>query len=368
MPSEITTKADFSDIRYAQCWEDADIIIDALDIQPSDICLSIASAGDNTLAMLSRSPKKVIAVDLNPAQIACLELKVAAYRELNHTELLMLIGSITADAGDRIQLYHRCSTQLSPNTRQFWDSRPAIIAQGIGRAGKFERYLALFRDKILPLIHNHEKIRDALTNKSPVQRLAFYDEQWNNWQWRLCFRLFFSRFLLGRLGRDPSFFDYVQDSIAEHLLQRTRYAMTTLNPSENPYLQWIATGQHLTALPCTLRLENFDKIRDNLDRLEWHCIALEDFVETIDDNYFDKFNLSNIFEYMSVENYYKLLKQLVRVGKSGGRLAYCNLLTKRCSGENMNNLLESLTDVTQRLYQQDKAFFYSAFVVEKIIK
>ncbi|WYL96576.1 MAG: DUF3419 family protein [Gloeotrichia echinulata IR180] len=367
MPSEITAKADFSDIRYAQCWEDTDILIEALDIQSSDVCLSIASAGDNTLAMLSRNPKKVIAVDLNPAQIACLELKVAAYRELNHTELLMLIGSIVADGRDRIQLYHRCCSQLSPNTKQFWDSRPAIIAQGIGRAGKFERYLALFSDRVLPLIHNRQKISDALVNKAPSQRLAFYEEEWNNWRWRLCFKLFFSRFLLGRLGRDPSFFDYVQDnSIAKHLLQRTRYAMTILNPSENPYLQWIATGQHLKALPCAFRLENFDKIRDNLDRLEWYCIAIEDFIETIDDNYFDKFNLSNIFEYMSVENYYKLLKQLVRVGKSGGRLAYWNLLTKRCSNQNTHFLLKPLDDIAQRLYQQDKAFFYSNFIVEEI--
>jgi S-adenosylmethionine-diacylglycerol 3-amino-3-carboxypropyl transferase len=367
MPSEITTKADFSEIRYAQCWEDADILLDALDIQPNDVCLSIASAGDNTLAMLSQNPKKVIAVDLNPAQIACLELRVAAYRELNHTELLMLIGSTFADNRDRIQLYNRCYSHLSPNTKQFWDSRQTIIAQGIGRAGKFERYLALFRDRILPLIHNQGKIRDALTDKISAQRLSFYHEQWNNWQWQLCFRLFFSRFLLGRLGRDPSFFDYVQDSISEHLLQRTRYAMTILNPSENPYLQWIATGQHLTALPYALRLENFDKIRDNLNRLEWHCIALEDFVETIDDNFFDKFNLSNIFEYMSVENYFNLLKQLVRVGKSGGRLAYCNLLTKRDSSANPKILLKPLADITKRLYQQDKAFFYSAFVLEEII-
>lgn len=59
-------------------------------VQPSDICLSIASAGDNALALLSRGPKKVIALDLNPAQLACLELRVAAFRRLNHPELLEL--------------------------------------------------------------------------------------------------------------------------------------------------------------------------------------------------------------------------------------------------------------------------------------
>ena len=87
--SDLTTTADFSStLRYAQCWEDADILLEALDIQPGDRCLSIASAGDNTLSMLASHPGRVIAVDLNPAQLAALELRVAAYRTLSHAELI----------------------------------------------------------------------------------------------------------------------------------------------------------------------------------------------------------------------------------------------------------------------------------------
>jgi S-adenosylmethionine-diacylglycerol 3-amino-3-carboxypropyl transferase len=51
--SEIAAHVDFPHIRYGQCWEDADILLTALDIQPGDVCLSIASAGDNTLALLT---------------------------------------------------------------------------------------------------------------------------------------------------------------------------------------------------------------------------------------------------------------------------------------------------------------------------
>jgi S-adenosylmethionine:diacylglycerol 3-amino-3-carboxypropyl transferase len=93
MPSEVAARADFGGIRYAQCWEDADILLEALDIQPGAVCLSIASAGDNTLALLSKGPARVIALDLSRAQLACLELRVAAYRALDHAGLLELIGS-----------------------------------------------------------------------------------------------------------------------------------------------------------------------------------------------------------------------------------------------------------------------------------
>jgi S-adenosylmethionine-diacylglycerol 3-amino-3-carboxypropyl transferase len=366
MPSEISNKADFSKIRYAQCWEDADILLSALNIQSSDVCLSIASAGDNTLAMLSQSPARVIAVDINPAQIACLELRVAAYRELTHPELLVLIGSSPGDGAYRISLYHRCRSQLSVVTRQFWDEHTTTITQGIGTAGKFERYLSLFR-LILPLIHNQDIISKATTNKTQIERHIFYQTHWNNRRWQFIFKIFFSQFILGRFGRDPSFFDYAQKNVAEHLLQRTAYAMTKINPYNNPYLQWIATGKHLTALPYALRPENFEIIRANLDRLEWHCTSIEDLLSNLDCDFINKYNLSNIFEYMSYQNYENLLKKLVRVGKTSARLAYWNLLAKRSRPENMKNLLYSHNEEATELYQQDKAFFYSAFILEEII-
>ena len=115
MGSEIAAKADFTGVRYAQCWEDADILVDALDVRPDDVCLSIASAGDNVLALLSRGPARVVALDLSPAQLACLELRVAAYRELEHAELLELIGSTPSER--RAALYTCCRLRLSAGTR-----------------------------------------------------------------------------------------------------------------------------------------------------------------------------------------------------------------------------------------------------------
>src|SRR5271167_3700382 len=99
-------------IRYAQCWEDADALNEGLDVQAGDTCLSIASAGDNTLALLARNPRRVIAIDRRPEQIACLELRVSAYRNLAHGELLELIGSRPSER--RGPLYRRCRPDLSP--------------------------------------------------------------------------------------------------------------------------------------------------------------------------------------------------------------------------------------------------------------
>lgn len=365
MESEVQAKADFTGVRYAQCWEDADILVEALDIHPGDVCLSIASAGDNALALLTRQPGRVIALDLSPAQLACVELRVAAYRVLEHAELLELIGSTPSRR--RRQLYGRCRPLLGPAARAFWDARPAEVLAGVGSAGKFERYFALFRRFVLPLVHGRSQIAALLRGGSPDVRRAFYRRHWDTWRWQMLFRIFFSRFVMGRMGRDPSFFAYVEGNVATRILERARHAVTELNPMDNPYLQWIMTGRHTTALPLALRHEHFDTIRSNLDRLEWRCQSVEDFLMSREPHSVDRFNLSDIFEYMSPENFHRLLERLVAGGRPGGRLAYWNMLVPRSRPESMAGKLRPLSELAGRLHRQDKAFFYSHFVVEEIL-
>ena len=91
--SEIETKAAFDHIRYAQLWEDADVLTEGLADCSGGTLVSICSAGDNALAMLTLDPEKVIVVDLSRAQIACLKLRMGAYRNLTHLEFLELTGS-----------------------------------------------------------------------------------------------------------------------------------------------------------------------------------------------------------------------------------------------------------------------------------
>jgi S-adenosylmethionine-diacylglycerol 3-amino-3-carboxypropyl transferase len=365
MGSEVASRADFSAVRYAQCWEDADVLLDALDVGPGCVCLSIASAGDNALALLSRGPARVIALDLNPAQLACLELRVAAYRSLSHPELLELVGSVPSRR--RPALYARCRPPLSPEARAFWDAQPAAVAAGVGGAGKFERYFALFRTYVLPLVHSRGAVARLLRGGPPAQRRRFYARHWDTWRWRLMFRLFFSRFVMGRLGRDPAFFRYVEGDVAGRIRRRAGLAMTQLDPAANPYLQWVFTGRHITALPFALRPENFEPIRAHLGRLEWRCQSLEDYLDAHPDLVVDRYNLSDIFEYMSPGNYHQLLARLAARGRRGGRLAYWNMLAPRSRPESMADRLRPLTELAERLFAQDKAAFYSRFVVEEII-
>jgi S-adenosylmethionine-diacylglycerol 3-amino-3-carboxypropyl transferase len=361
--SEAARHARFDIIRYAQCWEDADLVVRALVQRPGQTFVSIASAGDNSLALLASAPERVFALDLSPAQLACLELRVAAYRVLDHGELLELIGS--RPSARRRDLYARCRPLLGQDAAAFWDAHGAEIDYGIGGAGKFERYFALFRDRVLPLVHSRREILQLLEPRDRTGRERFYEEVWNNLRWRVLFRVFFSRFVMGRLGRDTSFFRYVEGSVADRILARTRYALVELDPVQNPYLHWILAGTHGEALPFALRAENFDAIRSNIDRISWHAVPLEAFVDELGDAAVDGFNLSDIFEYMSEANTAALLARLARAARPGARLAYWNMLAPRRRPEALAGVLASRRDLSEPLFRADKAFFYSDFVVEE---
>jgi S-adenosylmethionine-diacylglycerol 3-amino-3-carboxypropyl transferase len=200
-----------------------------------------------------------------------------------------------------------------------------------------------------------------------ARREEFYSREWDTWRWRLLFKIFFSRFVMGRFGRDPAFFRYVEGSVAERILARTRYALTALDPAANPYLQWILTGTHTTALPYALRPENFDAIRGNLDRLEWSRSSIEEYFDSHRSLRIDRFNLSDIFEYMSPENYRQLLERLLAASNPGARLAYWNMLAPRSRPEALAGRLRPLDELAKQLFTQDKAWFYSRFVVEEVI-
>lgn len=365
MRSEAAEHADFSKIRYAQCWEDADILIPALNICEGKTVLSIASAGDNTFSLLAQNPDKVYAFDLNPAQLACLEIRKAAYSKLEHAELLELMG--IRQSRRRKDLYNRLKDSLSSKVRAFWDAHPEDIEKGIRHAGKFEHYFELFRNRVLPLVHSKKRIGQLLKGGEYNTRKDFYDKHWNNIRWNLLFRVFFSRFMMGRLGRDPSFFRYVEGSVAERILSRARYALTELDASKNPYLHWILKGTYGEVLPHALREENFQIIRQNLHKLEYRLESVEDFIEKAEEHSIDAFNFSDIFEYMSEDEMERIFKLILKVGRKGARIAYWNMLAPRSRPESLKDAVVYHEQLSKELFAQDKAFFYSAFRVEEIV-
>ena len=352
----IASRARFDRIRYAQVWEDADVLLAALAPRPGATLVSIASAGDNTLALLTADPAEVVAVDLSEAQLACLALRMEAYRLLDHTELLELIGS--RPSRRRRALLWQATAGLPPGQRAFWAARARAVERlGAGGVGRFENYFRIFRRYVLPMVHGRRRTLAWLQPHPAAAREATWRE-WDTPRWRLMLRAFFSRRTMGRLGRDPAFFDFAEGSLPDQVAARARNALVDQDPAENPYLAWILTGRHGDALPLALRPEHFNTIRDRLERVRLLHGPLSAFDGTA-----DGWNLSDVFEYMSPAEHEAAYAGLLAHTRPGGRLAYWNMMVPRRAPASLAHRVRAHD--TAALHAADRAFFYRALVVEE---
>lgn len=355
--NDLQQRVEFDFIRYANCWEDADLLAEALQIKPGERVLSIASAGDNSFALLINAPEIVVAVDVNEIQLWLGELKKAAFTLDSHEEFLSFLGF--KPSSNRIDTYKKIRIHMPEPAQRWCDSHLQLIEAGVIMQGKFERYFGYFRSKLLPLIHTKKRIAKLFEEKTAEAQQAFYSDKWNTWRWRLFFRIFFSRFVMGKYGRDPEFMNEVKVSVSKYIFGKAENHLQSKIMQQNHFLHNILAGTFEPQLPLYARKENFGRIKANLSRIVFFKGYAEDACREYGP--FDAFNLSNIFEYLSAEISTGIAQQLCGASKPGARFAYWNLMVPRSLAALYPEKLQRNNEVADRLGATDKGFFYHRF-------
>ncbi|WP_340153778.1 DUF3419 family protein [uncultured Marivirga sp.] len=359
--SKAVEKVDFSKIRYANCWEDADILLEGLNPKAGSKILSIASAGDNSFALLSTDPELLLAVDLSKSQLHLCELKKVAIKNLEREECLQFLGFHSDKK--RLETYAQLQSQLSAEARSYFDQLSNEIQRGIIHQGKFEQYFQLFSQKILPLIHSKKTIQKLFQEKSELAQIDFYKNKWNSWRWRMLFKLFFSKAIMGKFGRDPEFLKQVEIPVAEYIFRKAEVQLQSQSAQQNFILNYNLTGEFGVHLPYYLREENYENIKRNLGALKLFEGYAQDAIGQYDK--FDYMNLSNIFEYMDVETFQNTGKELINGLKKVGTMAYWNLMVTRQLSKEFPRDLAIQASLSDNLTQKDKGFFYHQILIEQ---
>lgn len=361
MKADNRQQADFSILRYSNCWEDADILLEGLGPREGSRILSVASAGDNSFSFLVSKPEMVVAVDVNKIQLYLVALKKATIQALSHDETLAFLGFRKSE--DRVFLFKKISSLLDAESCAYWEKNLNLIEEGIIHQGKFERYFQLFCHKILPWIHSRKTTELLLTPKSLAAQNDFYHNHWNTWRWRLLFKIFFGKYIMGKYGRAPEFLKEVKIAVAPYIFKKAEAQLQSLSAQSNYILRYNLLADFGNVLPHYLQLENFKLIKSNIQRLQ----IRQGFIENMDGEFgkFDCMNLSNIFEYMNQETFRKSAGKLIRLCKPNGKMAYWNLMVPRIMSGIFPEEINFLEDLSLRLSAKDKGFFYKQFIVEQ---
>lgn len=121
-------------IIYNISWEDPAIDHTVMHMTPDDVVLTISSAGCNVLDYLCEGPKKIIAVDMNAAQLHTLELKLACIKALTWEQFFAIWGR--SDFKVFTQVYKsKLRKLLQRETAEFWDANTHLFRDNFMYAG-----------------------------------------------------------------------------------------------------------------------------------------------------------------------------------------------------------------------------------------
>jgi len=370
-PRSIPTAAELlsrAELRYSTVWEDDRVLVNGLRPGPGDSVLSIASAGDNVFALLLAEPRRVLAVDMNPAQIALVQLKLAALAVLEHREFLGLLG-LSRDA-DSVALYERVRPGLPVEAQSFWDANESILRGGIAGSGRLERYFAAFREEELAPAGLLAPIAGLFTCGSLAEQRKHFDLHVRTAALEQAFERFFGRLTMAARGRSFQQLQFVHEQdIGARFWRRFVRIATSRRLSGNFYLASLLTGAAPSPAsgPMYLHPAAYPRLRSLAGRVGVETASLQSFLPAQPDGAFSRANLSDVFEYLDPDAAQSMLAQLARVIRPRGRLAWWERLVARGVPPAPRDRLRSRGRLARRLHAADRTGLYGSFHIEDVI-
>jgi S-adenosylmethionine-diacylglycerol 3-amino-3-carboxypropyl transferase len=369
----------FSGLVYPQIWEDPEVDMAGMgDLQGLSI-VTIASGGCNMLAYLSRSPRRIDVVDLNPHHVALNRLKLAAFRHLpSHSDVVRLLG-MTGIASNAKSFDLFIAPHLDPVTRSYWQKRTllgrrriAAFNRNICRTGLLGRFIGT--GHLIARLHGVD-LKDMLKAGSIREQRLFFDREIAPLFDRPLIRWITARksSLFG-LGIPPQQYDELaglaaDGSMASVLRQRLEKLACHFPLREN-YFAWQAFGRRYPStnegsLPTYLKAENYRAIRDNTDRATVHHSSFTEILRQKPASSFDRYVLLDAQDWMTQEQLDELWTEITRTAAPGARVIFRTAAEKSILEHRLSPTLLAqwsyLAGRSQELTLQDRSAIYGGF-------
>jgi S-adenosylmethionine-diacylglycerol 3-amino-3-carboxypropyl transferase len=315
----------FRGIVFNMSWEDPEMDRRAFNLTSNDTVASISSAGCNPLNFLCQNPRRLLCIDGNPAQNAILELKLAAIQTLDHEAFFDIFAARRPSVITKVYRPH-LRRRLSPGARTFWDENLWMVHRGLYNFGKMGLAARIVR-RVLPLVGiPRGRIEEFFELRSLTEQERFYDRYveahlWGPMVERLCRSKWFM-YLCGVHPRQLELVDGRHD-IYDYIRERIRYACTRVPIYDNYFLSVTVTGRFRgQRVPPYLLEENFPALQANADRVLIVNGWLGPFLDTQPEGSITKFNLLDIFDWMTPEMFESTLRSVLRAAAIGATLIY----------------------------------------------
>jgi S-adenosylmethionine-diacylglycerol 3-amino-3-carboxypropyl transferase len=369
----------FKGFVYPQIWEDPTVDLAGLALRPGARLVTISSGGCNVMSYLLADPGRIIAVDLNPAHLALLRLKLAAARALDdHADYFGLFGDARGEANVRL-FDTRIAPTLDPETRRFWQSRSVNgrrrirhFANGLYRQGVLGRTIGLAH--LACRLHGADP-RALLEARTPAQQQALFESVLGPvFEKPLVKALAKLPASLYGLGIPPEQYAALAEENpadpAAVLRQRVRRLLCDF-PLEDNYFAWQALargyGPAGTALPPYLEAASYPMLRERVGRVDVRLQSMTDTLKGEAAGAVDGYVLLDAQDWMTPAQLTALWREIDRTGSAAARVicrtAGATSPVDRHLPEPLRQRCRRLDDLSATLFKQDRSAVYGGFHV-----
>lgn len=357
---------------FAQVREDPLLEIEALSPLAGKKIAVISSGGCTALSLIAAGAGRVTAIDLNRSQNHLVELKCAAVMTLAAADATAFLGGASAEKTWRREIYAALRPSLSTNARSYWDGHPRAIRCGVIGFGVSERLLKVICGAVATLVHSRKRCAQLLNLKSLQEQAPFYRDVWNTWRWRLLFPVLCNRFVFNR-AYDPGFFRYLREaSFSGHFRNSAEHGLTAVPVRDNYFLHQMLTGFYLASvengLPPYLAPEAGARMRTAASGLELVDGSFTDYLKSCADSSVDGFSLSNICEWLTLQQIDALFSEILRTAAPGARLCFRNFVGWTEVPKRFRHMIVEDRELGNRLSERDRALMQLRFAICNIDK
>ena len=356
----------FRGIVFNMSWEDPEMDRRALRVGPDDTVVSISSAGCNPLNFLCQSPKLLITVDGNPAQNAIVELKLAAIAALDYETFFdifaarkpMVVSSVYAP---------KLRPLLSPGAREFWDKKLWMVARNLYDYGRMGLFCRILRWYLAQLGLTASQLDRFFELQTLAEQRAWYFKHIAPRLWGPTAKALinFPPFLW-LAGVHPTQFKLVdgRHDMYEYVRERVEYALTKVPIYDNYFLSVAVTGRFRgKRVSPYLQEANFATLKRNLDRVRVVNGWLGPYLDTLPAHSVTKFNLLDIFDWMTPEVFEGTMQSVLRAAAPGATLIYRSGSYELPPPAAVRDRLEHHAELSRELLAIDRSATYGSFYV-----
>lgn len=340
-PDDWARRAASLPLAFAQVREDPRLDLELARQVPAGGTVVMIASGGETAACLGRLPLRLVAVDMNPAQLALARVKWELAGKAPAEDAAALLGHVPMATGERRRRMEGLLDTLGLEEDVF--GPPEWIAErGVDHGGRYEVCFAELRARLDPW---RGELEAMLNSEEPLMDFG------GGWLDEAFAEVMSLENLVRLFGQEAT--QNPRRSFCHHFTARTREVIGRMPPRTNPFLWQILAG----CFPPGCRYDWLEDDRPVIAEVEWQQGKMDAMLDSMEAESADMVHLSNILDWLSPGEAEATLRSARRVLKPGGQV----ILRQLNSTLEMEKLESGIAwdgELGKAMEARDRSYFY----------